>query len=53
MPMRPNGQTGWVKRSWLGRTQVAHTLIVVNIPTETLTVYNHGNKIFTRSRRHR
>jgi len=47
VPMRPNGQTGWVKRSWLGRAQVVHTLIVVNIPTETLTVYNHGKVVFT------
>jgi lipoprotein-anchoring transpeptidase ErfK/SrfK len=46
VPMRPNGQTGWVKRSWLGAAQVVHTLIVVNIPTETLTVYNHGKVIF-------
>ena len=47
VPMRPNGQTGWVKRSWLGGTQVVHTLIVVNMPTETMTVYNHGKVIFT------
>jgi lipoprotein-anchoring transpeptidase ErfK/SrfK len=49
VPMRPNGQTGWVKRSWLGATQVVHTLIVVNIPTETMTVYNRGKLIFTTS----
>jgi lipoprotein-anchoring transpeptidase ErfK/SrfK len=47
VPMRPNGQTGWVKRSWLGGTQVVHTLIVVNIPTETMTVYNRGKVILT------
>lgn len=47
VPMRPNGQTGWVKRSWLAATQVVHTLIVVNIPTETLTVYKYGREIFT------
>jgi lipoprotein-anchoring transpeptidase ErfK/SrfK len=47
VPMRPNGQTGWVKRSWLGVAQVSHKLIIVNIPTETLTVYNHGKLIFT------
>lgn len=47
VPMRPNGQTGWVKRSWLGATQVVHTLIVVNIPAETMTVYNRGKVILT------
>jgi lipoprotein-anchoring transpeptidase ErfK/SrfK len=45
VPMRPNGQVGWVKRSWLGAANLSHTLIVVNIPTETMTVYNHGKLI--------
>jgi lipoprotein-anchoring transpeptidase ErfK/SrfK len=47
VPMRPNGQTGWVKRSWLAAAQVTHKLIVVDIAKETLTVYNHGSVIFT------
>ena len=47
VPMRPNGQTGWVKRSWLGAAQVSHKLIIVNTSTETLTVYNHGAVEFT------
>lgn len=47
VPMRPNGQSGWVKQSWLQAPQVSHKLIVVNTGTETLTVYNHGKLIFT------
>jgi len=47
VPMRPNGQTGWVKRSWLGATRVSHTLIIVDIAAETLTLYNRGKVEFT------
>lgn len=47
VPMRPNGQTGWVPRSWLQTPQVSHTLVIVNIPTETMTVYNRGKLILT------
>ena len=47
VPMRPNGQVGWVKRSWLDQTQVSHRLIIVNTQAETMTVYNHGKVIFT------
>ncbi len=47
VPMRPNGQFGWVKRSWLGGADVSHTLIIVDIPTETMTVYSHGKVILT------
>lgn len=47
VPMRPNGQTGWVPRSWLQAPDVSHKLIIVNIPTETLTVYNHGKLILS------
>jgi lipoprotein-anchoring transpeptidase ErfK/SrfK len=42
VPMRPNGQTGWVPLAWLQAPDVSHTLVIVNIPTETMTVYNHG-----------
>lgn len=47
VPMRPNGQVGWVKRSWLDQGQVSHKLIIVDIRTETITVYNHGKVVFT------
>jgi lipoprotein-anchoring transpeptidase ErfK/SrfK len=47
VPMRPNGQVGWVKSSWLDTPQVSHKLIIVDIATETLTVYDHGKVVFT------
>jgi lipoprotein-anchoring transpeptidase ErfK/SrfK len=47
VPMRPNGQIGWVKRAWLGAVNVSHTLIVVNIQTERMMVYSHGKLILT------
>jgi len=47
VPGRPNGQTGWVKRSWLGPAMVSHLLVVVDLQQEKLTVYRSGQKIFT------
>jgi lipoprotein-anchoring transpeptidase ErfK/SrfK len=47
VPMRPNGQTGWVKRSWLGPAMVSHLLVVVDLQKEKLTVYRMGQKIFS------
>lgn len=47
VPMRPNGQTGWVKRSWLGAAMISHTLIVVSEKLFTLTVYRRGKEIFS------
>jgi lipoprotein-anchoring transpeptidase ErfK/SrfK len=47
VPMRPNGQTGWVKRSSLGAAHISHTLIVIDIATESLVLYNHGKVEFT------
>jgi lipoprotein-anchoring transpeptidase ErfK/SrfK len=47
VPMRPNGQTGWVKRSSLGVARTSHALIVVDIATESLVLYNHGKVEFT------
>lgn len=47
VPMRPNGQTGWVKRGWLAGADVTHMLIVVSTSAETLTLYNHGKPVFT------
>ena len=46
-PARPNGQTGWVRRSSLGPLMVTHTLIVVHTTAESLTVYRHGKQVFT------
>ncbi len=47
VPMRPNGQTGWVKRSWLGAVQTSNTLIVVSESREQLFVYRRGREIFS------
>jgi lipoprotein-anchoring transpeptidase ErfK/SrfK len=47
VPMRPNGQTGWVKRVWLGPVKTADTLIVVKRRLERLWVYRRGVLIFT------
>ena len=47
VPMRPNGQTGWVRRSWLGAARTSHTLIVVNLASESLVLYDHGRAEFS------
>lgn len=47
VPGRPNGQIGWVQRSWLGPVQVSHTLIVVNREAESMKVYRLGKLIFS------
>ncbi len=47
VPMRPNGQTGWVKRAWLGPVKTADTLIIVKRRLERLWVYRRGVMIFT------
>ncbi len=47
VPMRPNGSTGWVKRSWLQQPIVSHMLMVVSLAERSLTVYRDGVAIFT------
>lgn len=47
VPMRPNGQTGWVQRSWLGPAMVSRLLVVVDLQAEKLTVYRGGQSILT------
>ncbi len=47
VPMRPNGQTGWVKRSWLGPVRTADTLIIVKRDKHRLWAYRRGKLIFT------
>lgn len=46
IPGRPNGRTGWVRRSALGRYNMSHWLIVVNRDYEQMTAYNFGRKVF-------
>jgi hypothetical protein len=46
IPMRPNGKTGWVKRSNLDQFQTVYTELVVDRDTRQLTLYRHGKAIF-------
>jgi hypothetical protein len=47
IPGRPNGRTGWVPGSALGRLHLVTTHIVVNERTLRLTLYRRGRQIFT------
>jgi lipoprotein-anchoring transpeptidase ErfK/SrfK len=46
VPGRPNGRTGWVRRTALGPIRTATTKIVVNRKTATLTLTNNGRTLF-------
>jgi lipoprotein-anchoring transpeptidase ErfK/SrfK len=46
IPGRPNGRTGWVRRTALGPIHTATTKIVVNRKTATLTLTNNGRMVF-------
>jgi hypothetical protein len=46
IPARPNGQTGWVRRSALGPFGTSHWLLVVDRATERLTAYRDGHRVF-------
>lgn len=47
IPGRPNGRTGWVRRSALGPIRRVDTRISVNRATATLTLTKRGRTIFT------
>jgi hypothetical protein len=47
IPARPNGQTGWVKRSALGAFHLTNTLVVVNRERLRMSFYLAGKKIWT------
>jgi len=47
LPMRPNGQTGWVPRDDLGRMHVIRTMLLVNRATLRATLYRHGRQIWS------
>jgi lipoprotein-anchoring transpeptidase ErfK/SrfK len=47
VPMRPNGRTGWVRRSDLGPLHVVATRIVVDEARLRATLYRHGHAIWT------
>jgi lipoprotein-anchoring transpeptidase ErfK/SrfK len=46
LPMRPNGRTGWVPRSSLGRLHTVHTQLVVRRGKLRATLYRDGRVIF-------
>jgi hypothetical protein len=47
VPMRPNGQTGWVRQSALRPMHIVHTKLVVNRHTLRVTLFVHGKKRFS------
>ena len=46
IPMRPNGRTGWVPAKDLGEFHLERSLLVVNRPTRTLTLFRNGAVVF-------
>lgn len=46
LPRRPNGSTGWVPRSVLGRFHIVDTLLVVNRHTLRMHFYENGKEIW-------
>jgi hypothetical protein len=42
IPMRPNGRTGWVRRSALGPLYRVRTLLIVDRPKLSATLYRRG-----------
>lgn len=47
IPQRPNGSTGWVKRSALGRVHRTNAAIVVDRSKLRLTLYQDGVKVWS------
>jgi hypothetical protein len=47
IPGRPNGRTGWVLRSTLGRFHMTHQLLVVNRRTMHMYFYDNGARIWS------
>src|SRR5215208_4660207 len=46
IPARPNGQTGWVRRSSLGALHLTHTLLVVNRKRLRMSFYSSGRRVW-------
>lgn len=46
IPMRPNGRTGWVRRSTLGPRYLVRTLLVVSHQKLRATLYKRGKRIW-------
>lgn len=47
IPARPNGQTGWVRRSALGPFHVSGWRLVVDRRTKRLTAYDKGHRVLS------
>ena len=47
LPMRPNGQTGWVRRSALGRFKVVHTFLSVDRRRLRATLLRSGKPVWS------
>jgi hypothetical protein len=47
LPMRPNGQTGWVRREDLGVLKTVATMLRVNRSTLRATLYRDGQRIWS------
>jgi hypothetical protein len=46
LPERPNGKTGWVRRSDLGTFHEVTTLLVADRRRLTITLYRNGKRVF-------
>jgi lipoprotein-anchoring transpeptidase ErfK/SrfK len=47
IPMRPNGRTGWVRRSTLGPLYRVRTLLIVDRPKLRATLYRGGRRVWS------
>jgi hypothetical protein len=47
VPARPNGQTGWVRRSSLGAFRLTHTLVVVDRKRLRMSFYSSGRRVWS------
>lgn len=47
VPMRPNGRTGWVRRSALGPLYRVRTLLIVDRPKLRATLYRRGQPVWS------
>jgi lipoprotein-anchoring transpeptidase ErfK/SrfK len=48
IPGRPNGRTGWVKRTAVGPFRATRMLLVVNRRHLTITLYRNGKRVWRR-----
>lgn len=47
VPMRPNGRTGWVRRSALGAFHLVRTRLIVDEERLRATLYRNGRRVWT------